>query len=87
MSEHLVYNFDDDDDPRRKSYKEFKQACSETEIVDILTAIYDSFFPASVDPERLFTWGRLSKKYLQSKMFADTHSRNVFLNKIQLYLA
>ena len=33
--------------------------------------------------ERLFSWGRLSKTYLQGQMSPTIHSRNVFLNKCQ----
>ena len=40
--------------PRRKGYKEFKQAYSETDLFDIIKAINDSFIPSCVDAEGYF---------------------------------
>ena len=37
--------------------------------------------PASVDPERLFSFGRVSRSYLQTQMKPEIHNRNVFLKK------
>ena len=64
------------------SYKTFKDQCQNSSEFDIIDAL-DGFIPANVDAERLFSWGRLSKNYLQCQMSADNHSRNVFLNKCQ----
>ena len=63
--------------PPRKSYKEFKESCSRVDF-DVISAM-DSFVPASVDSERLFSWGRLSKNHLQHKMDVYTQSRNALL--------
>ena len=64
------------------SYKTFKDQCQNSSEFDIIDAL-DGFIPANVDAERLFSWGRLSKNYLQCQMSPDNHSRNVFLNKCQ----
>ena len=45
-----------------------------------------SFRPASVDPERLFSLCRFSKDYLQCRLTAEHHSRNVFINKNERFL-
>ena len=52
-------------------------------IIDALIEILfmKNFRPGSVDPERLVSLGRLSKNYLQNRLSAENHSRNVFLNK------
>ena len=59
-----------------------KDQCQNSSEFDIIDAL-DGFIPANVDAERLFSWGRLSKNYLQCQMSPDNHSRNVFLNKCQ----
>ena len=41
----------------------------------------ETFRPASVDPERLFSFCRLSKNFLQNRLSPENHSRIVFLNK------
>ena len=41
---------------------------------------------ASVDPERLFSLCRFSKNYLQCRLTAEHHSRNVFINKNERFL-
>ena len=64
------------------SYKTFKDQCQNSSEFDIIDAL-DGFIPVNVDAERLFSWGRLSKNYLQCQMSPDNHSRNVFLNKCQ----
>ena len=48
--------------PRRKGYKEFRQAYSETENFDIIKAINDSFIPSCVVAERLFSWESITCK-------------------------
>ena len=45
-----------------------------------------TFKPASVDPERLFSLCRYSKNYLQCRMTAAHHARNVFLKKNEKFL-
>ena len=50
---------------------------SDFDILPYLT----NFKPSSVDAERLFSLGRLSKNYLQSRMSPQTHERNVFIAK------
>ena len=40
-----------------------------------------NFRPASADAERLFSFCRLSKTYLQNRLSVEWHCRNVFLNK------
>ena len=49
---------------------------------DIMAAM-TNFKPASVDPERLFSYGRISKNYLQNRLSLANHDRNVFLSKNQ----
>ena len=45
-----------------------------------------NFKPTSCDPERLFSFARISKNHLQNSMKPETHSRNVFLNKNKRFL-
>ena len=45
-----------------------------------------NFRGTSCDPERLFSYGRISKNFLQNRMTAENHSRNVFLNKNKSFL-
>ena len=66
--------------PQRRSYKDIKRNSVTADNFCLFTAI-DSFVPGSVDPERLFSWGRLSKNWLQAQLSPENHSRNVFLNK------
>ena len=47
----------------------------------ILTDVLKNLKPSSVDAERLFSYGRIAKNYLQSRMSPEIHNRNVFLNK------
>ena len=44
-------------------------------------AVMTNLKPATADPERLFSFGRFSKNYLQSGMIPSHHDRNVFLKK------
>ena len=50
--------------------------------------VLPNFKPCSVDVERLFLLGRISKIFLQSKLSTSSHShnRNVFLNKNHHFL-
>ena len=52
---------------------------------DIFSALA-SFPPGSVDPERLFSFGRLSKNLLQCRLKPENHARNVFINKTKAIL-
>lgn len=63
----------------RISYKEWKSEPSRNNF-DIIGRL-PNFKPCSVDVERLFSLGRLSKNYLQNRLSADNHNRNVFLSK------
>ena len=47
----------------------------------IVTDVLKNLKPSSVDAERLFSYGRIAKNYLQSRMSPEIHNRNVFLNK------
>ena len=40
-----------------------------------------NFRPTSSDTERMFSLGRLSKNYLQTRLSPENHSRNLFLAK------
>ena len=64
------------------SYKSFKDRKQQSRGLDNLNAL-DGFVSSNVDAERLFSWGRLSKNYLQGQMSPASHSRNVFLNTFQ----
>ena len=64
------------------SYKSFKDRKQQSTGLDNLDAL-DGFVSSNVDAERLFSWGRLSKNYLQGQMSPASHSRNVFLNECQ----
>ena len=46
-----------------------------------LSSVLLNLKPTSVDSERLFSLGRLSKNHLQGRMFAQHHDRNVILIK------
>ena len=46
----------------------------------------ENFRPASVDPERLFSFCRSSKNFLQNRLSPENQSRNVFLNKNKQFL-
>ena len=56
------------------------------EVIIIIEDYLKSFRPASVDPERLFSLCRFSKNYLQCRLTAEHHSRNVFINKNERFL-
>ena len=53
---------------------------SDFDILPYLT----NFKPSTVDAERLFSLGRLSKNYLQRRMSPQIHERNVFIAKNKL---
>ena len=44
-------------------------------------SILTCFQPGSIDPERLFPYGRLTKNHLQCRLLPENHHRNVFWNK------
>ena len=46
-----------------------------------VSAVMRNLRPSTADPERLFSFGRLSKNYLQTRLTPEHHDRNVFLNK------
>ena len=48
---------------------------------DNIQSMSGCFEPGSIDAERLFSYGQLTKNHLQCRMLPDTHARNVFLNK------
>ena len=75
-----AYNIDNE-----VSFEDFSRRVSENDfhIEDYIK----SFRPASVDPERLFSLCRYSKNYLQCRLTAEHHSRNVFINKNERFLA
>ena len=62
------------------SFKDFVKRSKPDDQID-LVSIVDGFKPCSDDPERLFSYGRLSKTYLQNRLTPENHSRNVFINK------
>ena len=62
------------------SFSEFVKRSRPNNKVDIIS-FFENFKPASVDPERLFSYGRLTKNYLQNRLTTENHSRNVFINK------
>ena len=52
-----------------------------------LSSVLLNLKPTSVDPERSFSLGRLSKNHLQGRMSAQQHDRNVFLKKRPSHLS
>ena len=45
----------------------------------------ENFRPTSVDTERMFSFARLSRNFLQNRLSTASHSRNVFLNRNKLF--
>ena len=66
------------------SFQDFNSRV-EKDVFDIMEFL-KNFRPASVDPERLFSFCRLSKNFLQNRLSPENHSRNVFLNKNKHFL-
>ena len=66
------------------SFQDFNSRV-EKDVFDIMEFL-ENFRPASVDPERLFSFCRLSKNFLQNRLSPENHSRNVFLNKNKHFL-
>ena len=55
------------------------------DVFDIMEFL-ENLRPASVDPEKLFSFGRLSKNFFQNRLSPENPSRNVFLNKNKHFL-
>ena len=62
------------------SYQQFLKQSKPDEAFDLVQAL-DAFRPASIDPERLFSYGRVAKNYLQNRMSPYNQDRNVFINR------
>ena len=76
--EHL-YNLDND-----ITFEDFSKKVTEEDFR--IENNMKSFRPATVDPERLFSLCRYSKNYLQNRMTAENHARNVFITKNTQFL-
>ena len=61
------------------SYSKFSVA-SDSETLIVLDFM-KVFCPGSIDPERLFSLGRLGRNYLPNRLSEENHSRSVVLNK------
>ena len=66
------------------SFQDFNSLV-EKDVFDLMEFL-EKVRPASVDPERLFSFCRLSEKFLQNRLSPENHSRNVFLNKNKHFL-
>ena len=77
-NDHL-YNLDND-----ITFEDFSKKVTEEDFR--IENYMKSFRPASVDPERLFSLCRYSKNYLQNRMTAENHARNVFITKNTQFL-
>ena len=68
--------------PRLMSYIDLKKQSKPDNGFDIMAAMIN-FKPASVNPQRLFSYGRISKNDLQNQLSPANHDRNVLLSKNQ----
>ena len=89
VKERLIYEETNENDhaynmDNEVSFEDFSRRVSEQDF--IIEDYLKSFRPASVDPERLFSLCRFSKNYLQCRLTAEHHSRNVFINKNERFL-
>ena len=66
------------------SFQDFNSRV-EKDVIDIMEFL-EIFRSASVDPERLFPFCRLSKTFLRNRLSPENHSLNVFLNKNKHFL-
>ena len=64
------------------SFQDFNSRV-EKDVFDIMEFL-ENFRPASVDPERLFSFCCLSKNFLQNRLSPENHSRNVFSRRFSI---
>ena len=89
MKDRLLYEGNAENEPLYNldniiSFEDFSKKV--TEEVFRIENYMKSFRPASVDPERLFSLCRCSKNYLQNRMTAENHARNVLITKNTQFL-
>ena len=62
--------------PQTLSYQLFLKQSKPDEAFDLVQAL-DAFRPASIDPERVFFYGRVAKNYLQNRLSSYNQQKYV----------